>query len=199
MIPFLFAGGALCMIFMGHGKRIFAPSISPISAPAPWPRSCSACSCGRWEARLRPGSAPGGVGGIRAPDRTRPACTAVSRSSFRLPWSCASLLREPPSSKTVPNGTRSRPAASGYVFDAKLEASAWTTIAKINVFSSRSRDLVTGGCLGRPSEVKLVGQEAMMRHTLIYSPKYLDLSCPPRQGRPTDPEVPALSYSYVRA
>ena len=191
VIPFLFAGGALSLIFMGHGKRIFALYFADLCA--------SAVAAILFSLLLRPlgGAnfawlAPRRRGRHSCSWRARPACTAVSRSSFRLPWSCASLLREPPSSRTVPNGTRSRSRCRDPVFDAKLEASAWTTIAKIDVFSSRSRDLVTGGCLGRPCEFKLVGQDNDA-HTLIYSPKYLDLFARlARDGRPT--EVPALSY-----
>ncbi len=191
VIPFLFAGGALSLIFMGHGKRIFALYFADLCA--------SAVAAILFSLLLRP------LGGANFAW----LCAAAAWAAFVLLARSAGLHRSfqvlVPASMVlcfVTTGTaviQDRPEwykitarCWDPVFDAKLEASAWTTIAKIDVFSSRSRDLVTGGCLGRPCEFKLVGQDNDA-HTLIYSPKYLDLFARlARDGRPT--EVPALSY-----
>ena len=77
-------------------------------------------------------------------------------------------------------------------FDASLEASAWTTIAKINVYSDDSRELQTGKLLSHPCNYMFVGQDNDAP-TMIHGQRDLaSFARTAREGRPT--EVNTLAY-----
>lgn len=191
VIPFVFAGGALSLIFMGYGKRIFALYFADLCASAVaailfslllWPLGganfawlCAAAAFAAFVIMARTAGV-GRIVQILAP-------TVLAVSFFAV---------GPGIVKDCPEPYKATARFFDPSFDATLEGSAWTTIAKIDVYSGQSRNLHSGKDLSHPCNFMFVGQDNDAP-TMIHGQRDLArFARTARKGRPT--EVNTLAY-----
>jgi spermidine synthase len=191
VIPFLFSGGALSLIFMSHGKDIFGLYFLDLVA--------SALVIVLFGLLLWPVGGPNFVW----------ICAAVSLSAFLLQLPRGEINRKEiicfiailgvgyflTGQKIINNQPELYKSTARFYsphFDAKREATAWTNIAKIDVYSDKTHDLHTGQYTGHPSTYKYIAQDNDAP-TMIHGEKdiayFKEMKA---QGRPT--EVNTLAY-----
>ena len=193
VIPFIFSGGALSLLFMCHGKSIFglysadlvasafaavlfSLALQPLGAPGfAW-----ACSAGAFAAFLIQAS----TGGFRSGH----VVSAAAVFAF-----CFLLLGD--------GVVRNQPEvykAAGKFYHPKwtsenLEASIWTTIAKIDVWSDAKRDLWTGAWLGRAPNALLLSQDNDAVTSIHGKEAIAEYEALAKQGRPAK-RITTLAY-----
>jgi hypothetical protein len=191
VIPFVFAGGALSLVFMGHGKRIFALYFADLSASAVaaiffslllWPLGGAnlawLCAAAAFAAFV-----------VLAPSAGIHRAYQLLVPAFLGLWF---VTTGPAIVKDQPERYKATARFFDPLFGAKPEGSAWTTIAKIDVYSDGVRDLQSSRYLGRPCNYLFIGQDNDAP-TMIHGQRDLDaFARTARQGRPT--EVNTLAY-----
>ncbi len=194
VVPFMFAGAALSLIFMGHGKSIFGLYFADLCASAIaavlfsvllWPLGgynfawlCAAAGVIAFALR-----APGvGINRLAA------IPLVLSLGAGFLFLGNRIICNQPEPYK----GTAwfFKPDSG-----AKLEATAWTTIAKIDIFSNSARDLWSGAYLGHPCDFLFLAQDNTAP-TMIHDHKNLaSFADDAAHHRPT--EVTTLAYFLI--
>lgn len=199
VVPFVFSGAVLGLIFMTQSRRVHALYGADLAASAlvvilfglafqhlGANGFILACALAALLAYLLFGAA---VGEPAARARTRPLIAAVTAAILvgLTPWLVSS---QPESYKTA-----------GHFFDAAhapyatREREVWTTIAKIDVWSDRKHDLFTGKPIPDPTNRKMITQDADA-HTILWGPHRLA-----ELKRSADDRVPyregAASIAYL--